>query len=153
MGYILIHIADKIGTNFSMMCLRAIREHPIDSIDHVYMESGHSQMEVDSAHSMIERACRNVDIYCPTDYYQAVARARNRDPFHVEQLDITDVVDYKATADSYVRNRTKDSEKEKVKWLHIKWIRYEKASPNDIFFRYDYESEFRKMTVNVGSRG
>ena len=28
--------------NFSMMCLCAIRELPIDSIEHVYMESGHS---------------------------------------------------------------------------------------------------------------
>ena len=46
-------------------------------------------MDGDSTHSILERDCHNLNIYCYTDYYQAVARARNRDPFRVEQLDIT----------------------------------------------------------------
>ena len=49
--------------NFSVMCLRAVR------LLHVgpRLESGHSQMECDSVHSVIENACKKTDIYSPHD--------------------------------------------------------------------------------------
>ena len=139
--------------NFSMMCLHTVRELEIESIDHVFMESGHSQMEVDSVHSTIESACRNVDVYCPMDYYRIAAMARARDPYFVVQLDSSEVTDYKAMTTAFVRNRIKDADNVKVKWLQMKWMRYEKSKPNDISFRYDYDSSFRHITVNAGSRG
>jgi len=33
-------------------------------------------MEVDSVHSTIENACRNQDVYTPTDYYKVIAMVR-----------------------------------------------------------------------------
>lgn len=110
-------------------------------------------MEVDSVHSAIEFTCRNVDIYSPTDYYRLVALAGTRGQYQVVQLDATDVTDYKAMTNAFIRNRNVDTEKGKVNWLQMKWLKYEKVKPNQISFRYDYESEFRTIIVNVGGRG
>lgn len=41
---------------FSTMCLRAVSSLPLSTIDHKYMESGHSQMECDSVHAAVETA-------------------------------------------------------------------------------------------------
>jgi hypothetical protein len=139
--------------NFSTMCLRAVKELPIKSTDHVFMESGHSQMECDSVHSAIEFACRKVDVYCPTDYYRIVQQARARDPYIVHQLDLSEISNYKAMTDAFILNRAYDTEKEKVTWLQMKWLKYTKANPKSIMFRYDYDTEFKTIAVNVSSRG
>ena len=52
---------------FSAMCLNAVKSMPIACIDHIYMESGHSQMECDSVHSTIETALKTQDVYSPGD--------------------------------------------------------------------------------------
>lgn len=62
--------------NFASMCLHAVTILPIKTIDHIYMESGHSQMECDSVHSTIEKAKRTVPIYSPMDYYTVIGGAR-----------------------------------------------------------------------------
>ena len=73
---------------FSTMCLNAVKSMPISGIDHIYMESGHSQMECDSVHSTIERALKTQDVYNPGDYYRIVGQGQaaqsilSEDPFH-----------------------------------------------------------------------
>jgi len=139
--------------NFSMMCLRAVRNLNIESIEHIYMESGHSQMECDSVHSVIELACRNKNIYCPTDYYRVVGDACVKRPYKVVQVSTEDFTDYKKLTSDYVRNRSKCTNGDTVKWLHIKRFKYEKVAPNRILFSYDYDDVFSEMIVNVGGCG
>jgi len=53
----------------------------INQIEHTFMESGHSMMEVDSMHSAIENAKRNVSIYTVQDWltiFQVARSTRNR---------------------------------------------------------------------------
>ncbi|XP_031338517.1 uncharacterized protein LOC116167318 [Photinus pyralis] len=59
-----------------------------------YFEKGHSQMEVDSVHSTIERRLKNRDIYLPTDYIAVCKEARNRNPYNVKYMKYTDFRDY-----------------------------------------------------------
>lgn len=58
-------------------------------VTHNYLEKGHTQMEVDSAHSLIERKKKNREIYLPTDYINICREARLSQPFHVHYLDFT----------------------------------------------------------------
>ena len=60
------------------MYLSTVQSHSIEIIDRIYMESGHSQIECDSAHSTIESALKNKDIYCPTDYFGIAVMARKQ---------------------------------------------------------------------------
>jgi hypothetical protein len=138
--------------HFSSMCLRAVIDGKLDTLEHIYMESGHSQMEVDSVHSCIESACRNVDIHAPTGYYQLVATCRRKNPYQVIVMDTSQFGDYRELSASLIRNR-RQSTSNIVNWLKIKWMKYDRSSPNTIFFRYDYESDFAEINVRAKSRG
>lgn len=59
-------------------------------IFHNYLEKGHTQMEVDSAHALIERKKKDREIYLPTDYISICREARLSQPFHVHYLEHTE---------------------------------------------------------------
>ena len=55
-----------------------------------YLEKGHTQMEVDSVHSVIERAQHKRDLQVPADYCKLVEEARkNPHPYRVRYLHYT----------------------------------------------------------------
>lgn len=45
-------------------------------IEHKYLVKGHSQMECDSAHALIERRLKHKDIFLPSDYVRISKEAR-----------------------------------------------------------------------------
>lgn len=58
-------------------------------IEQKYLEVGHTQMEVDSAHSLIERKMgRRKEIYLPSDYLRIMREAR-QNPFPYEVFELT----------------------------------------------------------------
>lgn len=53
-----------------------------------YLEKGHTQMEVDSVHSQIEKKVRNLTINVSADYVLAMKKAcRNPEPYSVNYID------------------------------------------------------------------
>ncbi|KAK3932687.1 Ribosomal protein S12 methylthiotransferase [Frankliniella fusca] len=58
-------------------------------ITHRYLEKGHTQMECDSVHALIERKTRNQDIYTPMQWYGHILSAKVKKPsytvFRVQQ--------------------------------------------------------------------
>ena len=138
--------------SFSTMCLSTVQAHSLEIIDHIYLESGHSQMECDSAHFTIESALKNKDIYCPTDYFRIAAMARKQKPFQVELLSTSEVLGFKGFSKEIVHNRLWDSTGPKVKWIKIRWMRYKKANPDILLFKYDYKENFRKLIVKQQTR-
>lgn len=60
-----------------------------------YLEKGHTQMEVDSVHSVIERALKGKAIYHPNDYLDITRSARKVGaPYEARNLDHTMFLDY-----------------------------------------------------------
>lgn len=55
-------------------------------IEQKYLEKGHTQMEVDATHSLIERKLKNQVIYLPSDYIKFCEAARPSQPFKVHYL-------------------------------------------------------------------
>ncbi|XP_036322550.1 uncharacterized protein LOC118736606 [Rhagoletis pomonella] len=56
------------NTVLSNALLRLAMEYKVD-IFHKYLEKGHTQMEVDSVHSVIERILKNQEIYLPSHFH------------------------------------------------------------------------------------
>jgi hypothetical protein len=46
------------------------------TVEHRYLVVGHTHMECDCYHSCVEKATRNVEVYTPDDYVQAMVTAR-----------------------------------------------------------------------------
>jgi hypothetical protein len=65
---------------FSIMCLYSVNNLPIKQITHNYFERGHSQMEGDSVHAVIEKATKHSELYTPAEWMTAVANAKQSMP-------------------------------------------------------------------------
>lgn len=57
-------------------------------IEQKYLEKGHTQMECDAVHSLIERKLKNRNIELPSDYIKLTKEARTK-PFPLEVVDVT----------------------------------------------------------------
>lgn len=55
-------------------------------IEHKYLEVGHTQMEVDSMHAMIEKKLKDCVINVPAEYITFCKKARKAKPYNVEYL-------------------------------------------------------------------
>lgn len=127
-------------------------------IEQKYLESGHSQMEVDSMHSAIENEKKYRSCYTVTDWMNIMRSARSSrkrkdvNPYHVKQLRYTDFYDLKALSAKLISNRIKDENGEKVNWLRIKMLKFSKSMPSVIEFSYDYDEKNYKK-IHTSSRG
>ncbi|KAJ4932480.1 hypothetical protein JOQ06_010901 [Pogonophryne albipinna] len=129
------------NAGFSAMCLHAVKILPISMIDHTFMESGHSQMEYDSVHAAIETARKKLPVYSPEGYYTLVRMARRNRPYKVIELWHSDFLDFKSFSQHTVRNRTKDTEGQTVRWQKMKWLRHTKEYPKGIQFKYELSNQ------------
>ena len=64
------------------------------TIEQKFLERGHTQMECDSIHSVIERSMKNKAIYVPQQYIELIERARKDPPYKVNYLDFTFFKDF-----------------------------------------------------------
>ena len=62
-------------------------------------------------------------------------------------LTYEDIYDFKALQRQALRYRKEDTEGEKINWLQIRWLRFEKCYPDYISFKYSFHDEFKKMRV------
>lgn len=68
---------------------------------------------------------------------------KNATPYKVTELSYKGMIDVKELASKIIKNRTLTGDgKEKVNWLKIKCLRFEKNLPGVIQFRYDYDGPY-----------
>lgn len=118
------------------MFLRAVNEFPIKIINQKFMESGHSEMECDSVHSVIERRGAKVDIFTPDGWYSVAKTAKMSEPYYkVIEMDYSDFINFKNYSKMLIKNKNKSEDGSTVNWLKIKWLQYRKNDPLHIFYK------------------
>jgi hypothetical protein len=76
--------------------LHAVKYHKsIQTIDHKFFESGHTQMEFDSMHSAIEFAKKKNEIFVPHQWSTVIGMARRKDTYMIVPLKYGDIYDVK----------------------------------------------------------
>jgi len=60
--------------------------------------------------------------------------------------------DLAALSSAYLQNTGINTCGEKVNWLKIKTLRYDKEYPNHLLYRYDYSDEFSKINIKLVKR-
>ena len=138
---------------FSTMMMYIVEtDITISSIDHIFMVQGHSHMEVDNMHSAIERKSNGLQIYDPYGW-EVIAAIARKNPYFVNQLRNSDIIDVKALQkEMHVNNVKMNMNDEKVQWHNITWMRFEKENPKTIFYKYSYEGEFMMINTTTGRR-
>ena len=118
----------------------------ITQVNNKYLETGHTQMEVDSIHASIELAKKGVKVYVPHEWQTVIHMARRRNPCVVLPMDFMQFQDIKPFPKSNGLNMQKTIQGEKVHWLKIKHIQVNKGS-DEILFRYNYHDDFKAICV------
>lgn len=128
--------------------LHCVKHLPIEVIEQKFLESGHTYMEVDSMHSAIESAKKGVSVYYPDEWFNIIAAARPSKPYEIRKMRFGDFYAIKPLAEMSKLGNRKDTNGESVNWIKIKILRYEKAHPAKIFFKYNYSDlEFKVIDL------
>lgn len=125
----------------------------IKVLEQKYLESGHSYMEVDSMHSAIEKEKKYTDTYSIIDWKGIMQRARSKrqnknvTPYKVTELSYQDMIDVKSLCSKIIKNKSISENGEKVCWLKIKCLRFEKDLPGYIKYRYNYDGPYNLLNA------
>lgn len=143
--------------NIMALMIYIIQTTNIIQIQHTFMESGHSMMEVDSMHSAIENAKRNVPIYTVQDWltiFQVARSTRNRNkskpPYEVKEMQYKDIMNLQKLSSLLIKNKKVDTDGNIMTWLKVKCFEYRKDNPYIVGYKYDYFSEYQ--FINVGKK-
>ena len=132
--------------------LSALQEARVEIVDQKFLVTGHTQMEVDSMHSAIERCRKVTKVNIPNDWYNIMRSARRRNPYTVIPLEYSDFLDFK-NCHQDKPNMKVDLEGKQVRWDSIVQLRYVRADKQHIFFKYDFdESHFRAIKLSKNTR-
>lgn len=76
---------------------------------------------------------------------------KKKGEYQVHLLKFADFYNLQELAATTIKNRNKDECGEKVSWLKIKCLKFEKEFPEILYYRYDHTSDYKK--INVSGRG
>lgn len=135
------------NSNVACMFMSLVQLHPnIEVVDHKFLEPGHTHLECDSDQAVIEKKKKGteVNIFTPRDwlvFISSIERKCGGKMFHVhDRLDGGFKAWSKLQRGSLV-NRKKDTAGNKVEWLKIRWMRYDKSAPGQIQFKYSLQTD------------
>ncbi|CAG9822236.1 unnamed protein product [Phaedon cochleariae] len=123
------------------------------TIEQKYLEKGHTQMECDSTHSLIERRLKGKYIYLPTDYINIIREARKKPfPLDVEYLDHLYFLNFEDTNCKRYNSIRPGSRKNDLKVNNLRCLKYE--SEGTIFYKCAFTDSYvllpqRQKAVDV----
>lgn len=115
------------NSHIAAMCFSALQKNPhLKSIDHKFMVSGHSHMECDTAHAMIEKKKKRTDmrIHHPWDWAQLIRTVGKKDKFLVTEMQQEHFFDFKSFYTQKLQIKNKNEENEKFVWHDVQWMRF-----------------------------
>lgn len=102
-------------------------------------------------HSAIEHAKKHKSLFIMNDWKNVFKSARSqnktkRKPYEVIELKYKDFMNLQDLANKTIKNKSKDENGNKIDWLKIKCLKYEKKHPGIIFYKYDHNnSEYKRV--------
>lgn len=115
-------------------------------VEQKFLEKGHTQMEVDGAHSLIERKLKNQVIYLPSDYIKFCKSARPSQPFTVHYLSHDYFLNFSNV--TYYNTIRPGIRRLDPVIVDIRSLKYEKT---EISFKLNYKDEY-KLLVNKSKK-
>ena len=127
--------------HFASSIINAMNENThLETIDHKFLERGHTHMEVDSLHAAVEHAKRHVPVFVPADWETVCRLARkHKRPYNVIPLTHESFFDFKMMSSQLPVVG-------KISWRGTCMIRYqrvqgENGSEVDVSVKDDFEKE------------
>jgi hypothetical protein len=144
------------NSHMAVMCMIAVQNNTnLLSIDHKFLIPGHTHMESDGDHSLIEKKKKKYGfpIHHPHDWAQLVRVTGKKTPFLVTEIQINDFLDFSSLLKQDLILRKNDMEGEKITWRNIQWLHFEKQTPGSFSFKTNLRRDEIFRMVNFRRRG
>lgn len=138
----------------TMMAVVARNISEIEIIDHKFLEVGHTHLECDSDHSLIEKKKKRsgIQIHHPREWYQFVRTVGTKKQFEVHEMDQDDIKDFKLISKQKFSFRKADEEGNKIIWKNIKWLRYT-STFGKVYYKNSLDINEPFKTIKITKRG
>ncbi|CAH1114891.1 unnamed protein product [Psylliodes chrysocephalus] len=137
-----------------MLLMREIKS--LENINHKFLEPGHTHMECDTDHSIIEKKKKKHEapIEHPRDWMQLVHMCGKTKPFKVIEMKRKDFLEFSALLKTYFINKKINEAGEQVIWRDIKWLRYSADQFGIVQYKttLKYEEPFKKIDFKRKSK-
>lgn len=136
------------------MCMAALQDSStLRTIDHKFLVAGHTHMECDTDHSIIEKMKKkcNFPIEHPHDWVQLVRQSGKKKPFKVTEMVSEDFMNFANLLKSQLINRKISTSGEN--WRNVCWLRYEKKSLGILQYKTSLETLQPFESVSFKRRG
>lgn len=121
----------------------------IKTITHKFMISGHSHMECDSDHALIEKEKKrtSMKINHLNDWMQLVRMVKRRHSFNVVEMMQEDFINFCGLSkkNGPYSIKKKDETGNKFLWKNVQSLQYRRVSPSIIFFQTDLKGTFNSI--------
>lgn len=109
----------------------------LETIDHKFLVAGHTHMECDTDHSLIERTRKKYGspINHPHDWMQLVRQTGKGKPFIVKEMKREDFYDYASLFKNSLQQKKVSEEGEKFVWKAMKWLRYDRQQCGILYYK------------------
>jgi len=144
------------NTHVSAMFIKSIQELPnIKIINHTFLVAGHTLMECDIDHSMIEKSKKksSTPIYHPHDWYQLVRGTGKANKFQVVEMSQTDFFDFSNLLKGPLMVHKLNTDKEQFKWQPVSWLQYTKTQKGVLNYKTTLEENEPFKTLSFLRRG
>lgn len=118
------------------------------TIEQLYLEKGHTMMEVDSVHSTIERYIKP-PIYAPSDYIARIQQARPKNPYIIKSIHYEFFVNYEGMESNFKSIRPGKKKGDPVV-VDIRGLKY--ASDGSVFYRLRHNDPWASLPQRRASR-
>ncbi|CAG4955076.1 unnamed protein product [Parnassius apollo] len=119
------------------------------SVEQLYLEKGHTMMEVDSVHSTIEQYIKP-PIYAPSDYVARMQQARPRNPYDVKSIHYDFFLNYEELESNFKSIRPGKKKGDPVV-VDIRGLKY--LSDGSVLCKLRHPDEWTILPQRRASRG
>lgn len=127
----------------------------VDVVDHKSMYSGHSFLPNDREYGSIEQKKRNVGaVYVPKQWCELVKSARRKKPFIVKEMERHHFKSFSPVR-AQMTNRKRNTNGDKVGWLKIQWMRFQKEHPWEMQYKHSHSElePWKTVSFKKNARG
>lgn len=148
------------------MCMTLVKNHEtLQHIDHKFLVPGHTHMECDADHALIEKTKkkRKLPIYHPHDWMQLVRQTGEKKKFHVTSMSQQDFFQFSSLFETPkgkncpLKMPSKNGKifhdnGERFLWKNVRWLRFIKDSPR-VLYKESLNIDVPFKSISIMKRG
>lgn len=139
----------------SMFFCLLTKKTSLNEINHKFLEPGHTHMECDTDHSLIEKQKKKSEITVahPRDWATLISCTNKRKPFHVHEMKQNEFWNFAKIVKGPLVFKKVNEEGDKFLWHGVSWVRYCSSIIGKMLYKTSLSVDEPFKTLNLRRRG